>query len=151
VEVKTGCPSVIDPTGDVSNLLTEELSNGLVPGNPDSGLICRYAPTQDSRLARQITLYRQTVLDSSATKQLASVIGTFTPQPPPLVSSCPSDDGSESVIVFSFHQRSDVDLWYEDSGCEYLDNGFIGAWNTGFSFNFVAEFDQLSPYSPGAY
>jgi hypothetical protein len=31
------------------------------------------------------------------------------------------------VLAFSFTGRADVDLWYEDSGCSYLDNGTIGA------------------------
>lgn len=41
--------------------------------------------------------------------------------------SCPADDGSVAVIVLSYPDRPDVDLWLGLTGCAMVSNGHIQA------------------------
>ena len=51
-----------------------------------------------------------------AATSIAPVTGTF---------ACPEQlPGHEAVIVLGYPSRSDVDLWYSDTGCQGVDNGY---------------------------
>ncbi|HEV2361598.1 MAG TPA: hypothetical protein VGS21_07840, partial [Acidimicrobiales bacterium] len=69
------------------------------------------------------------------------------PSAPPVVSGCPADIGSGTIIVFGYGTaHPDADVWYADSGCQDITNGtvsgvelanpsflsFISAFNTAF-------------------
>ena len=124
-----------------------------MPANPQAGLICRFGPAyvngQTSVAAG--TFYRQRQLDTKTAKHLASVIDGISTAAPQGVTSCPSGSDSASIIVFTYKDASDVNLWFSDSGCRTLDNGLIGAFEPGnpnFYLDFESLIDQLSPQRP---
>jgi hypothetical protein len=43
-------------------------------------------------------------------------------------SSCPAGTGQATVLAFAYHGRPDADLWYDETGCSTIRNGFIMAW-----------------------
>jgi hypothetical protein len=93
-------------------------------------------------------LYRSTVLGSADAVWLATVVDNVKTEPPRGVAACPADFGSATIIVFGYASGPDADLWYNDGGCETLDNGRIGASEVGnpsFYNSFVPTIDALSP------
>jgi hypothetical protein len=97
------------------------------------------------------TLYRQRQLDQDTARHLASVIDSISTIAPHGVTSCPAAIGSASIIAFSYPQAPDVDVWFSDSGCRTLDNGFIGAFEPGnpsFYQGFESLIDELCPQRP---
>jgi hypothetical protein len=58
-----------------------------------------------------------------AATSIAPVVGSY---------SCPSgDSGHVALIVLGYPNRSDVDLWYSDTGCQGIDNGSELAFEGG--------------------
>ena len=131
VLVSLGCPSTLDGYQGVSNS-GSDLADSLLPANPLSGLICRYGPAYGpGPAASSERLYRHALLGPVAAHPLASAIDAISTTPPQGTFSCPSDSGLHTIIAFAYASRSDVDLWYADSGCRTLDNGLIGAFEGG--------------------
>lgn len=152
VQVSTGCPGTVANAEDVSNT-GAALDKKLVPPDPQSGLICRFGPAfANGQMSVPFgTLYRQRQLDTKTARHLASVIDSISTAAPKGVTSCPAEIGSASIIVFSYTDAPDVDLWFSDSGCRTLDNGLIGAFepgNPGFYQGFESVMDELSPQRP---
>jgi hypothetical protein len=113
-------------------------------------LICRYGPRPLSNGPVEIapTLYRTTVVHHSSAVHLAQVISRIRDISPPQYPHCPAAFGSVTIIVLRYGSGADADLWYSDTGCETLDNGTIGAWETGnpsFFDGFIPVIDRLSP------
>jgi hypothetical protein len=134
---------------DVRNT-AKGLGSELVPPNPVAALICRYhgdlGPSGPSPSSR--SLYRQVVLGTGISRELATSIATMSLARPTGTTSCPADLGSASVLAFAYPERQDVDLWYAGSDCPILDNGQIAAWELGnppFYQGFAALVDQLAP------
>jgi hypothetical protein len=139
-------------TEDVSNTRAG-LDKQLAPLNPQAGLICRFGPayTNGQIAVAAGTLYRHRQLDMKTSRQLAAIINSISTAAPQGITSCPSADGSASIIVFSYKDAPDVDLWFSDSGCRTLDNGLIGAFEPGnpdFYHGFESLIDQLCPQRP---
>jgi hypothetical protein len=49
---------------------------------------------------------------------------------------CPAQLHSVTLLAFGYSTRRAVDLWYNDSGCQTLDNGTITAWQVASSVDF---------------
>ena len=154
--VASGCPRTVAAAQDVVNTYK---GPPLVPAGPMAGLICRYYG--EPHLGH---LGRQTRLDAARAARLANVVRRLNLAPPALgahgpqagepageaagAAACPLDVGSFAVIGLSYKGRPDVGLWYHTSGCETLDNGYIGASETGnpsFYNGFEGTINQLSP------
>jgi hypothetical protein len=152
VQVSPGCPTTLAKAEDVSNT-GAGLDKTLVPLNPQSGLICRFGPASaDGQMSVAAgMLYRHQQLDTKTSRHLASVIDSISTAAPKGVTSCPAEIGSASIIVFSYTDARDADLWFSDSGCRTLDNGLIGAFepgNPGFYQGFESLIDELCPQRP---
>jgi hypothetical protein len=152
VQAAVGCPATIGPAQDVANTGVA-LDKTMLPPNAVSGQICRFGPAYRSGqlVVPAGALYREQQLDRSTVEHLTSVIDGISTARPPGVTSCPDADGSASIIVISYADTVDVNLWFFDSGCRTLDNGVIGAFEDGnpaFYNDFESLMDRLSPQRP---
>jgi hypothetical protein len=152
VQASPGCPTTVAGAEDVTNT-GAGLGKQLVSLNPQSGLVCRFGPAyaNGQMTVAAGTLYRHRQLDMKTARHLASIIDSISTAAPTGISSCPSADGSASIIVFSYQDAPDVDLWFSDSGCRTLDNGLIGAFEPGnpdFYRGFESLIDELCPQRP---
>lgn len=152
VTVTQGCPASVRGFRDVHN--DSVSSQMLMPQTPQGALICRYGPRPFLTGPSEVGpgLYRTTVLGRSSAIHLANVISAINDVLPPTNPHCPAAFGSVTIIAFHYSSKPDVDLWYSDTGCQTLDNGTIGAWETGnasFFNGFIPVIDQLSPPTPG--
>jgi precorrin-2 methylase len=94
------------------------------------------------------TLYRQVILHTPTSRQLATSIAAVSLARPTGSLSCPNDNGSASALAFAYPGRQDVDLWYHDSGRATLDNGKVAAiidGNPPFYQGFAPLLDRLAP------
>jgi hypothetical protein len=148
VTIASGCPESVGKALDVANPAGGSAMR-LVPTGPQLGLICRYRPSQPAYSTSPDDLYRTTVLDQGDARRLATVIDEISTAPPPEVAFfCPADFGSSTIIVLGYRSHPDADLWFDDEGCQSLDNGRIEAFagdNPSFSTTFDSTLDALSP------
>lgn len=143
VTVAEGCPKTMPwAVTDVENPTDPALTRVLAPTGATTGLICRYAsdnrmyfspgantdvdtpapmPVPNLRASAVLTEGKAASLSGvAAATSIAPVVGSY---------SCPSDDAGHLVlIVLGYPSRSDVDLWYSDSGCQVADNGYVSAF-----------------------
>ncbi len=140
VDVAAGCPAAISAYQDVVNTFP---GPPLVPPGPDGAIVCRYlGPSAPRQLARQ------TRLDEEQAQLLSEVVRRLSLQPPEGITMCPADFNANALIGFSYRGRPDVGLWYHASGCQSLDNGRIGSFETAnpsFYNGFLVTVDRLSP------
>jgi hypothetical protein len=47
------------------------------------------------------------------------------------VANCPAATGAFAILAFSYPHHRDVDLWWNTTGCQSIDNGRIGASQIG--------------------
>jgi hypothetical protein len=144
--VAQGCPATMPwAVTDVENPADPALTMALAPTGATSGLICRYAtddvryfspgantdvdtpapmPVPNLRGSAVLTLPEAMSLSMlAAATSIAPVVGTY---------SCPAQFfGHEALIVLGYPSRSDVDLWYSDTGCGGIDNGSVLAFEGG--------------------
>jgi hypothetical protein len=120
VTVADGCPANTKPAVGVANPDQPDLDARLLPpGSPTAGLACDYAG-----FSRRLTGHR--TLDATAAERLARAARDL-----PLSHSlggprsCPLDSDTVAVIVFSYLDRPDVDLWLHATGCPSVSNGHI--------------------------
>jgi len=142
VTLSGGCPPNVAFNGDIRNDQVG-LDDHLLQENPLRGLVCRYSAT-----AGGPALYRMTSLDETSARQLAEVILRVSTAAPHGATSCPAAFPTATILVFSYLRHSDVDLWYNDTGCQTLDNGRVGAFqggNPAFYGPFESLIDRLSP------
>ena len=142
VRVSEPCPQEIGSADGVSN---PGAGDQLVPPQPLAGLICRYAPPAPYNQSSEVpagSLYAQVKLSRQEAVRLAGAVDAISTAAPTGTSSCPSDRLSVSIIAFSYPSIPDFDLWFKDSGCETLDNGRVGASETGNPM-FSDAFDPL--------
>jgi hypothetical protein len=146
---------------DVENPPDAALTKALAPTGATSGLICRYAtdnqmyfspgantdvdtpapmPVPNLRASAVLSAAQAAALSAAAAAaSVAPVSGTY---------SCPQDaPGHDALIVLGYPGSSDVDLWYNDSGCQEIDNGHASAFQVGSeSFgNFQDAIDAVVP------
>jgi hypothetical protein len=162
VTVAQGCPATMPfAVTDVENPADQALTKALAPAGATSGLICRYAtdntmyfspgantdvdtpapmPVPNLRASATLTPAQAASLSTLvAVTSIAPVVGTY---------SCPSGEfGHEALIVLGYPSRSDVDLWYSDTGCQGVDNGLVLGFEGGSaSFaNLQSAIDALVP------
>lgn len=147
VLVLSGCASTMEGDKDVANSYT---GDELVPPDPVSGRICRYRASlaEPDETGAPGSLYSSVPLTAVVAVHLATVIDAINTAAPQGTVACPADFGSASIIAFEYASRSDVDLWFSDSGCETLDNGRVGAFEPGnpsFYNSFLTLMNQLAP------
>jgi hypothetical protein len=123
---------------DVENPADPALTKALAPIGAATGLICRYAtddtvhfspgantdvdtpsplPVPNLRASAVLTAAQAATLSAAAAAaSIAPATGSY---------SCPSGDpGHVALIVLGYPSRPDVDLWYSDTGCQDVDNGY---------------------------
>lgn len=146
VTVTQGCPATTPwAVTDIENPADPALTKALAPTGATSGLICRYAtddtvhfspgantdvdtpsplPVPNLRASLALTPPQAASLSAAvATTSIAPIVGTY---------NCPSGDpGHLALIVLGYSTRSDVDLWYTDTGCQGIDNGWELAFEGG--------------------
>lgn len=105
------------------------LNAALLPSQtPIGGLICRYYGLGKN----PYTIESQNVLDAASAITLADSFGQL-----PVSHTvgdetwCPMDDNSATVVVFTYENRPNVDLWVKPNGCGFVANGFISVANAG--------------------
>jgi hypothetical protein len=146
VTLAQGCPKTMPwAITDVENPAAATLTKELAPAGATSGVICRYAtddqmsfspgantevdtpapmPVPNLRGSTTLTPTQAASLAAlAAATSIAPVIGTY---------SCPSGEfGHLALIVLGYPTRVDVDLWYSDTGCQGIDNGFVFGFQGG--------------------
>jgi hypothetical protein len=136
------CPVTLGAADGVSN---PGIGDELVWPNPSSGLICRYAPPSPFNTDFDLdpgSLYAQVWLTRSQAARLAAVIESISTAVPTGSFHCPAAFDSASLIVLAYTSAPDIDLWFQDTGCQTLDNGKIRAFEVG-NPNFFGPFDSL--------
>jgi hypothetical protein len=162
VTVAQGCPKTMPwAITDVENSADAALTKELAPTGAIKGIICRYAtddqisfppganteldsvpplPVPNLRASATLTQAQAASLSAlAATTSIAPVVGTY---------SCPSGEfGHVALIVLGYPTRADVDLWYSDTGCQGINNGFVlGFQGASESFgNLQDAIDALVP------
>jgi hypothetical protein len=123
VTVAGGCPTTDRGRSDVSNPDAPDLDDQMLPAAaPTGALKCTYTGLNGKMFA----LARSQKLNAAQASAVAAQIRAL-----PLGSrgsyphSCPMDDGSASILAFSYAGRADVDIWENTSGCSSTRNGHI--------------------------
>lgn len=150
VTVRGGCPATLGRATDVRND-GDGLSDHLLSGGmkPVRGLVCEYrsmqTPPFPTRLASSVRL------EAADARRLATVIQNVSLRPARGAFSCPEQEfGTVAVLAFDYGDHT-VDLWYQWSGCQTLDNGHVLAFqgaNPSFYSRFQTVFDSLAPLPP---
>ncbi len=124
VTVAGGCPQSDKAYTNVENE-GGELDEAMLPTQiPTSGLVCGYEGLNGTPFA----LTAQRRLDAAAAKKLSAAVGGLSLahlDADNVPVSCPFDDGSAAVLVFSYASRPDVAIWYHSRGCQSVSNGRI--------------------------
>jgi hypothetical protein len=150
VVVEDGCPRTLGRARDVENR-PEGLATRLVPegAEPVAGLVCEYTGSPTAKTPLATKLARRVPLDAHQAARLAVATGHVSVAPAHGTTSCPNPQlGSEAIIAFAYDTGRIVDLWYETSGCQTLDNGYVLAFqggNPSFYSGFQPVFDELAP------
>jgi hypothetical protein len=124
VTVAGGCPKTDEGEAGVSNDGADLDASLLPAGAPSAGLICYYSGMNGKAFA----LTRSVPLSAANAARLA--VAANASQLSHLDDehvNCPSDDGSQAVLAFSYSGRTDVDLDYALTGCSWVANGHIVA------------------------
>jgi hypothetical protein len=134
------CPSNIRGFHDVTNQITRARTL-LVPRDPKAGLICRYGTIPTTSLTTLYALVRTRHITKSDAIALASAIDRVNTKRSSGTTACPAAYLAATVITFSYKSGSDADIWYVDSGCATIDNGYLKAIEEGNS----AFFNDFTP------
>ena len=115
-----GCPASVGGISDVSNPGTDLAHRMLPPGTPTGGLLCRYVGSGSP-------LLMDVPLGAARARTLAAAISAVRlGVTPSYEAGCPIDNIRDvTVIVLSYPDHPDVDLWYYPGGCAWLANGFV--------------------------
>ncbi len=124
--VMGGCPGNIAHYVGVINT-GDDLSHRLLPdARPTGGLICEYLGF-DGHPA----LKHQTALSGDRAQRIAATVGKWSLGHAVLGRhECGAALGSATILVLSYPDRADVDLWSDDGGCSAVSNGTIAAGGT---------------------
>lgn len=124
VTLTGGCPPTDAGVTGVANPDAGLSQRLLPPGQPATGLRCRY----DGLNGHPWHLVNARRLSAPAARQAARPMARL-----PLshtdggVVNCPADDGSAEVLALAYPGRPDVDLWVKLNGCGGVSNGRITA------------------------
>src|SRR4051812_14774625 len=119
-----GCPTSDAHVVGVTNA-GSDLDRSLLPsGQPVGGLICDYVGMN----GKANSLLRATRLDADSARRLAAVVDTISvAHTNGGFTSCAMDEGAYTILVFTYLQRPDVDLWWARGGCQPVSNGHIAS------------------------
>jgi hypothetical protein len=146
ITVEQGCPASMPwAITDVQNPADPALTKSLAPTGATSGLICRYATDDTVHFSSGANtdvdtpsplpvpnLRASLVLTPAQAASLSTSVAATSIAPPIGSTSCPSGDpGHVALIVLGYSSRSDVDVWYSDTGCQVADNGYVSAFLLG--------------------
>ena len=144
--VAQGCPATMPwAVTDVDNPADPALTKALAPTGATSGLICRYAtdnvmyfsPGANTEVDTPSplpvpNLRGSLVLTSTQATSLSAAVAATSIAPPVGSVACPSGAaGHVALIVLGYPTRTDVDVWYSDTGCQVADNGYVSAFLLG--------------------
>lgn len=147
IDVRQSCPKSVAQYHDVTNANADARTT-LVPPNPTAGLICRYGtiPTLSSSIPYTLVVAKR--LGQQDASALAEAIDRVSTKRPTGLSSCPAQFATATIIAFAYANGSNADIWYEDSGCQMLDNGFLASSELGdpaFYNGFMSLIERLAP------
>lgn len=137
------CPKSIRDFNDVANT-EDSLRSHLLPPGALFGIICRYI-TVPKRTPYK--LYRRSLINGRTAAAFEDAINNIQTERPEEIVSCPAKFIEATVLAFGYLDGHFVDLWYEDSGCQTLDNGYLEASETTdppFQ-NFIQLVNQIAP------
>jgi hypothetical protein len=110
--------------------------------------VCEYADASTTHAPLRTRLARSVRLDTADARRLASAIVNVSVEAAHGEFHCPNQEfGTVAVIAFDYGRRT-VDLWYQWTGCQTLDNGYVLAFqggNPSFYSGFQDAFDDLAP------
>lgn len=147
------CPQSLGAARDVRTQGAWRLTE-LLPTSASSGLICRYSAFAIGPATSPVAhpaLYRQVRLGRAGASALARLIDKVSTKAPTGVTSCPAAFNTATVIAFGYGSGVGANLWYSDTGCQTLDNGSIGASETGnpsFYVSVIPLINRLAPQNP---
>lgn len=170
VTVAQGCPATMPwAVTDVENPTDPALTTALAPAGATSGVICRYATDDvlyfspgantdvDTPSPPPVPNLRASiVLTPGQATSLSAVVAATSVAVPVGSYSCPSgDSGHLALIVLGYPSRSDVDIWYSDTGCQVADNGYVSAFllgggDLGDAVDALVVKPSSGPATPGA-
>ena len=133
VSVEGGCPASLGTARDVHNSATG-LAHALVPrpAAVDGGLVCQYGLSQPGGPSDQPVLTRRTSLDAARARSLAAAAARIDLGRPGGTYHCPAQlFGAFTIIVLRYQAGPDIDLWYNTSGCQTIDNGEVRGYQAG--------------------
>jgi hypothetical protein len=137
------------------------LADELVPGVPTAVLVCRYTaiftPTEGGSYVRGAELSSQSTFGADKARELAALANAAPYTPGVGHAGCTVSVNAAdrfTAIVFAEPGRSDINLWYDDTGdnlggrnsCNELSNGRRQA--TDDLLGFLETLDAISPRSP---
>ncbi|AMM19725.1 hypothetical protein AX769_05660 [Frondihabitans sp. PAMC 28766] len=96
----------------------------LVPSgiSPNAAVMCIY-----SGQLNPSTKHLAISLNATEAAQTAASLQQVSLKRPTGTVNCPEDSGSFAILAFSYPRHRDVDLWWDTTGCQTIDNGRIGA------------------------
>jgi hypothetical protein len=127
IAVGDSCPATLGNAADVSNPKAG-LTRSLVPVGPSpaSGLVCQYDAHLSAGTVASPSVVRSVALSAAKASRLARALAAVSLKKPRGTFHCPMDVGSIAIIALHYAGRSDdVDVWYETSGCQTLENGHV--------------------------
>lgn len=148
VQVDVGCPPRVTKARDVVN--ADPVDRTLVPTGilPNAAVACIY-----SGQLNPSTNHLAIILDSAGAARTAASLQHVSLKRPTGTVNCPGDSGAFAILAFSYPHRPDVDLWWDTTGCQTIDNGRIGASqiaSDGFG-RFQETFDRAAKLPNGPY
>jgi hypothetical protein len=146
VRVADGCPATSGRARDVE--ARDPGDGSLVPTDmaPVAGLVCVYSgPLNPSRSH----LFRR--LNAAQAQQITAALQKVSLVRPTGNVNCPADIGTVAILAFAYAHHPDVDLWWNTTGCESIDNGRVessGLLSKSFG-RFEAAFDEAASLPSG--
>jgi hypothetical protein len=116
------CPTSLRGFGDVANA-EDDLGHELLPAAPRFGVVCWYGTSA--------SLVSTSLVDGRSAAALGAAIDALSTKVPQGVTNCPAAFASAAVLALALPHGVVVDLWYDDTGCQSLDNGYLRAYETG--------------------
>ena len=129
VTVAGGCPRSVAGYHDIINPSSEDLMKQAVPSaDPTAALVCRYETRSPDSPIPLPKFTPATALGSSGARKLALQLRTLKVGfDGGGIGSCPQGLITlTEIVVLSYPDRPDVDLWYGGGGCRsVIANGFV--------------------------
>jgi hypothetical protein len=140
------CPAALGKTRDVTAPLNHGTQLAETRPAPSTALICQYGSAFNQGPGPRHTLVQQTQLAAPAAKKLSDAAAAISVENSTNTAGCPNDTGNVTVIAFGYHNAPTVDLWWNTTGCQTIDNGAVQARqvaNDSFG-KFQATFDVVT-------